>query len=45
MSPPERYSTIGWLCWTVPLLVTELILQGRRIATGPRVVAAEASRA
>ena len=32
-SLPERFSTIGWLCWTLPLLVTELILQGRRIAS------------
>lgn len=45
MSPPERYSTIGWLCWTLPLLVTEMILQGRRIATGAPVAAAGTSRA
>jgi hypothetical protein len=32
LSPPERYATIGWLCWTLPLLATELVLQGRRIA-------------
>lgn len=34
MPTPDRYATIGWLCWTLPLLVTELILQGRRIALG-----------
>jgi uncharacterized membrane protein len=34
MSVPDRYATIGWLCWTVPLMVTELVLQGRRIAKG-----------
>jgi uncharacterized membrane protein len=31
MAPPDRYVAIAWLCWTLPLLVTELILQGRRI--------------
>ena len=35
MAPPDRYATIGWLCWTVPLLATELLLQARRIAGGP----------
>ena len=34
MSVPDRYATIGWLCWTLPLLVTEVILQGRRIVRG-----------
>ncbi len=42
MAPPDRYATIGWLCWTLPLLVTELFLQGRRIAAGP---VAEGARA
>jgi uncharacterized membrane protein len=36
LSPPDRYATIGWLCWTLPLLVTEVILQGRRIALAGR---------
>ena len=34
MSVPDRYATIGWLCWTLPLLITEVILQGRRIMRG-----------
>jgi hypothetical protein len=34
LAMPDRYATIGWLCWTLPLLVTELFLQGRRIAGG-----------
>ena len=38
MPPPDRYATIGWLCWTLPLLVTELILQGRRIAAAGTVI-------
>ena len=32
---PERLATAGWLCWTLPLLFTEIILQWRRTA-GPR---------
>jgi hypothetical protein len=28
---PERFVAFGWLCWTVPLLVTELVLQARRM--------------
>ena len=31
----ERLATAGWLCWTLPLLFTEIILQWRRTA-GPR---------
>jgi uncharacterized membrane protein len=38
LSLPDRYATIGWLCWTLPLLVTEMILQGRRIAAGSRPI-------
>ena len=32
---PERLAAAGWLCWTLPLLFTEIILQWRRTA-GPR---------
>jgi hypothetical protein len=28
----EQLAVAGWLCWTIPLLVTELVLQGRKIA-------------
>lgn len=34
---PDRYVAIGWLCWTVPLGITEVILQARRIAAAPNV--------
>jgi uncharacterized membrane protein len=27
----EQLAAAGWLCWTVPLLTTELVLQGRKI--------------
>jgi hypothetical protein len=30
-TPVERLSVISWSCWAVPLLVTEAILQGRKI--------------
>ena len=26
----ERLATAGWLCWTIPLVFTELVLQWRR---------------
>lgn len=44
LSLPDRYATIGWLCWTLPLLVTELIIQGRKIATGSRWVISATGR-
>jgi uncharacterized membrane protein len=31
----ERKATAGWLAWAVPLLITELILQGRKIFARP----------
>lgn len=34
LSVPDRYATIGWLCWTVPLILTELVIQGRKIGAG-----------
>jgi hypothetical protein len=30
---PERLAACSWLCWSVPLLVTEAVLQGRKFAT------------
>lgn len=31
---PARYATVGWACWVVPLLVTEVVLQWRH-TVGP----------
>jgi hypothetical protein len=28
---PEQLGVSAWFCWSVPLLVTEAVLQGRRI--------------
>ena len=28
---PERLTAASWFCWAVPLLVTEAVLQGRKI--------------
>jgi hypothetical protein len=28
---PEQLGVAAWFCWSVPLLVTEAVLQGRRI--------------
>jgi uncharacterized membrane protein len=34
----ERIAAMSWFCWAVPLLITECILQGRKIVTGrPRL--------
>ena len=30
----EQLAAAGWLCWTIPLLTTELVLQGRKILRG-----------
>jgi hypothetical protein len=30
-TPFEQLAAAGWLCWTLPLLFTELFLQGRKI--------------
>ena len=27
----EQLAAAGWLCWTLPLLTTEIVLQGRKI--------------
>ena len=27
----EQLAAAGWLCWTIPLLMTEVVLQGRKI--------------
>jgi hypothetical protein len=29
----ERFTTIAWLCWTVPLLFTEVLFAWKRMAT------------
>jgi len=31
-NPKDRLVTIIWLCWTIPLFITEIILQWRRSA-------------
>jgi uncharacterized membrane protein len=28
---PEQLAAAGWICWTIPLLTTEVVLQGRKI--------------
>jgi len=33
---PEQLAAASWLCWSAPLLFTEAILQGRKIADAPR---------
>jgi uncharacterized membrane protein len=30
-TPVERAAAASWFCWAVPLLVTELVLQGRKV--------------
>jgi uncharacterized membrane protein len=32
----ERIALASWSCWAVPLLVTELIIQGRKLLRAPR---------
>ena len=34
---PERFITIGWLCWTIPLFCAEIMLQWRRVVAQQRV--------
>jgi hypothetical protein len=31
----ERFTVASWLCWSLPLLITEAILQGRKILAPP----------
>jgi hypothetical protein len=33
----EQLALSSWFCWAVPLLVTEVILQGRKVLAVPRV--------
>lgn len=33
-SQDEMIGAISWMCWTVPLFVTEVVLQGRKISAG-----------
>lgn len=35
-TPQERSSAASWLCWALPLLLTEAILQGRKILRSNR---------
>ena len=30
----ERGAIMAWSCWAVPLLITEAVLQGRKILSG-----------
>jgi hypothetical protein len=32
----DRIAVGSWSCWAVPLLLTELIIQGRRLLRAPR---------
>lgn len=32
----ERVSAVSWMCWAIPLLICELILQGRKIFLSPK---------
>ena len=34
----ERLNAASWFCWAFPLLVTEVILQGRKILKAPSPV-------
>jgi hypothetical protein len=35
---PEQLAVASWFCWAVPLLITEAILQGRKIVAVRRVL-------
>jgi len=35
---PEQLAVASWFCWAVPLLITEAILQGRKIVAVGRVL-------
>ncbi len=36
---PEQLGVSSWFCWAVPLLVTEALLQGRKVFGAPRSMA------
>ena len=36
LPPAERYPAIAWLAWTVPLLLAELVIQGRKVMARPQ---------
>lgn len=36
-SPEEIVSAASWICWAIPLLITELVLQGKKIFRKKRV--------
>lgn len=42
-TPVERLSAASWFCWAVPLLLTESVLQGRKIFAAQRRVAGKSS--
>jgi hypothetical protein len=31
----DRAAVSSWFCWAVPLLITELVLQGRKVFANP----------
>jgi type III secretory pathway component EscR len=30
---PERLAATAWLCWSIPLLLAEVVLQGRKMTS------------
>lgn len=34
-APAERTAVLAWSCWALPLLVTEVVLQGRKLLRAP----------
>jgi hypothetical protein len=36
-TPEEVSGVVSWLCWSVPLLLTEILLQGRKIIVNKRI--------
>jgi uncharacterized membrane protein len=40
MNTPERFGVGGWACWAVPLLIAEVVMQGKQVfASGTRSAA------
>jgi hypothetical protein len=31
----DRSTLLSWICWSVPLLITEVVLQGRSVVRAP----------
>lgn len=40
MTGPDRQGLASWMCWAVPLLITELVIQGRQVFGGGTRLAA-----